>query len=97
MAKALKHCRLDRYVMKLVKNFDEEFKNMASGMNMRPTTREEVRTHLESFGLIGDVIDNKVRRLSGGQVSIELQHDGTACFRWYRFQLMMRCLTHVQR
>ena len=43
--------------MKLVKNFDEEFKNMASGMNMRPTTRDEVRTHLESFGLIGDVLD----------------------------------------
>ncbi len=50
---------------------------MASGMNMRPTTRDEVRTHLESFGLIGDVIDNKVRRLSGGQVSIALQHDGS--------------------
>ena len=60
--------------MKLVKNFDEEFKNMASGMNMRPTTRDEVRTHLESFGLIGDVLDNKVRRLSGGQVSIVLPH-----------------------
>ena len=83
--------------MKLVKNFDEEFKNMASGMNMRPTTRDEVRTHLESFGLIGDVIDNKVRRLSGGQVSIVLQHDGTACSRWCRFQLMIRCLPHVQR
>eukprot|EP01046_Picozoa_sp_COSAG06_P001495 COSAG06_NODE_49_length_28591_cov_18.281623_11_plen_91_part_00 len=55
--------------MKLVKNFDEEFKNMASGMNMRPTTREEVRAHLGSFGLLGDVIDNKIRRLSGGQVS----------------------------
>lgn len=66
----------DRYVMKLVKNFDEEFKNMASGMNMRPTTREEVRTHLESFGLIGDVIDNKVRRLSGGQVRAVLHRGG---------------------
>ena len=30
---------LCRYVMKLVKNFDEAFKNMASGMDMRPTTR----------------------------------------------------------
>lgn len=57
------------YVMKLVKNFDEDFKNMASGMNMRPTTREEVKGHLGSFGLLGDVIDNKIRRLSGGQRS----------------------------
>ena len=64
--------------MKLVKNFDEEFKNMASGMNMRPTTRDEVRTHLESFGLIGDVLDNKIRRLSGGQVSIVLPR-GCGC------------------
>ena len=65
------------YVMKLVKNFDEDFKNMASGMNMRPTSREEVKGHLGSFGLLGDVIDNKIRRLSGGQV--RKQHNDTSC------------------
>ena len=86
--------------MKLVKNFDEEFKNMASGMNMRPTTREEVRTHLESFGLIGDVIDNKVRRLSGGQVSIVrivVQHDGTHMFPLVSISAHDALSNHVKR
>ena len=57
---------------------------MASGMNMRPTTREEVRAHLGSFGLLGDVIDNKIRRLSGGQVSARPPLPRCCClsFQW---------------
>ena len=37
--------------MKLVKNFDEAFKNMASGMDMRPTTRTTTLTPLLSLSL----------------------------------------------
>ena len=40
-----------------------------AGMSLRPTTRKEVSAHLVGFGLIGDIADSKIRRLSGGQRS----------------------------
>jgi len=57
------------YVAKLVANYDEQLKADASGMSLRPTTRTEVKEHLTGFGIMGDVADSKIRRLSGGQRS----------------------------
>ena len=56
-------------VGKLVKNYDEYLKAMQSGMAIRPTTRAEVKAHLENFGIQGDLCDSKIKRFSGGQRS----------------------------
>ena len=37
--------------------------------SLRPTTRKECNLHLAGFGLLGDIADQKIRRLSGGQRS----------------------------
>ena len=63
------YLRRSRYVQKLVYNYDEQLKADASGMSLRPTTRKEVGSHLVGFGIIGDIADSKIRRLSGGQRS----------------------------
>ena len=59
--------RKDEYVMKMVRNFDEKLKAMQSGMDLRPLTKEEVRMHLENFGIDEDLAMGKIRRMSGGQ------------------------------
>jgi elongation factor 3 len=59
----------DVYVMKMVRNFDEKLKAMHSGMDLRPLTKEEVRKHLEQFGIDEDLAMGKIKRMSGGQKS----------------------------
>jgi elongation factor 3 len=59
----------DEYVMKMVRNFDEKLKAMHSGMDLRPLTKEEVRLHLEQFGIDQDLAMGKIKRMSGGQKS----------------------------
>ena len=59
----------DEYVMKMVRNFDEKLKAMQSGMDLRPLTKEEVRKHLEQFGIDEDLAMGKIKRMSGGQKS----------------------------
>jgi ATPase subunit of ABC transporter with duplicated ATPase domains len=61
--------RKDPYVMKMVRNFDEKLKAMQSGMDLRPLTKEEVRIHLENFGIDQDLAMGKIKRMSGGQKS----------------------------
>jgi ATPase subunit of ABC transporter with duplicated ATPase domains len=61
--------RKDEYVMKMVRNFDEKLKAMQSGMDLRPLTKEEVRMHLENFGIDEDLAMGKIKRMSGGQKS----------------------------
>jgi len=61
--------RKDPYVMKMVRNFDEKLKSMQSGMDLRPLTKEEVRMHLENFGIDQDLAMGKIKRMSGGQKS----------------------------
>ena len=61
--------RKDAYVMKMVRNFDEKLKAMQSGMDLRPLTKEEVRIHLENFGIDQDLAMGKIKRMSGGQKS----------------------------
>lgn len=61
--------RKDVYVMKMVRNFDEKLKAMQSGMDLRPLTKEEVRKHLEQFGIDEDLAMGKIKRMSGGQKS----------------------------
>ena len=61
--------RKDAYVMKMVRNFDEKLKSMQSGMDLRPLTKEEVRIHLENFGIDQDLAMGKIKRMSGGQKS----------------------------
>ena len=61
--------RKDPYVMKMVRNFDEKLKSMQSGMDLRPLTKEEVRLHLENFGIDQDLAMGKIKRMSGGQKS----------------------------
>jgi elongation factor 3 len=57
------------YVLKLVKNYDEKMKAMASGVDIRPLTAEEVKRHLDDFGLNEDLAVSKIKRFSGGQRS----------------------------
>jgi ATPase subunit of ABC transporter with duplicated ATPase domains len=59
----------DEFVMKMVRNFDEKLKAMQSGMDLRPLTKEEVRTHLAEFGIDEDLAMGKIKRMSGGQKS----------------------------
>ena len=61
--------RKDEYVIKMVRNFDEKLKAMQSGMDLRPLTKEEVRLHLENFGIGEDLAMGKIKRMSGGQKS----------------------------
>jgi len=61
--------RKDVYVMKMARNFDEKLKAMHSGMDLRPLTKEEVRKHLENFGIDEDLAMGKIKRMSGGQKS----------------------------
>ena len=55
------------YVLKLRRNCDELIKARNSGMELRPTTLAEVKSHLEDFGIAGDLATSKIKRLSGGQ------------------------------
>jgi ATPase subunit of ABC transporter with duplicated ATPase domains len=57
------------YVLKLVRNYDEECKSAASGMALRPITAIEVRKHLGDFGIDEDLASQKIKRMSGGQRS----------------------------
>lgn len=61
--------KMSPYVMKLVKSYDEKMKAMASGVDIRPLTAEEVKKHLADFGLNEDISMGKIRRMSGGQKS----------------------------
>ena len=55
------------YVLKLRRNCDEMIKARNSGMELRPTTLAEVKSHLEDFGIAGDLAVGKIKRMSGGQ------------------------------
>ncbi len=55
------------YVLKLRRNCDEMIKARNSGMELRPTTLAEVKSHLEDFGIAGDLATGKIKRMSGGQ------------------------------
>jgi len=57
----------DPYVMKLVRNCDEKMKALQAGTAIRPTTVTETRSHLEDFGITGDLADRPVKGMSGGQ------------------------------
>ena len=59
----------DAYVQKLRRNCDETIKARNSGMELRPTTLAEVKSHLEDFGISGDLAVGKIKRMSGGQKS----------------------------
>ncbi len=61
--------KMKPYVLKLVKNYDEKMKAMASGVDIRPLTAEEVKSHLNDFGINEDLAVSKIRRFSGGQKS----------------------------
>lgn len=61
--------KMPPYVLKLVRNYDEECKSMASGMDLRPITAIEVRNHLKDFGIDEDLASQKIKRMSGGQRS----------------------------
>ena len=55
--------------MKLVRNYDERAKTIASGMDIRPLTTSEIAKHLESFGIDQVLAAQKIRGFSGGQKS----------------------------
>ena len=57
------------YVLKLCKNYDEKMKAEASGLAIRPITVDEVRKHLNDFGIGPLLADSKIRRFSAGQRS----------------------------
>lgn len=59
----------DKYIMKMVKNYDEKMKAEASGLAIRPITVEEVRKHLNDFGIGPLLADSKIKRFSAGQRS----------------------------
>lgn len=61
----LKH--QDDYVQKLIRNCDEVIKARNSGQLLRPTTLEEVLSHMDDFGISGDLAKGKIKRMSGGQ------------------------------
>lgn len=61
--------KMKPYVLKMVKNYDEKMKAMASGVDIRPLTVEEVKAHLADFGINEDLAMGKIRRMSGGQKS----------------------------
>eukprot|EP00854_Cymbomonas_tetramitiformis_P013308 gene13308-15726_t len=61
--------KMEPYVLKLAKNYDEEMKAQQSGMKIRPLTSIEVRNHLGDFGIDADLADGKIKRMSGGQRS----------------------------
>jgi elongation factor 3 len=42
----------DPYVLKLVKEYDEKMKTLASGVDIRPITETEIRLHLENYGTL---------------------------------------------
>ncbi len=48
--------KMSPYVLKLVKNYDEKMKAMASGVDIRPLTAEEVKRHLADFGINEDLV-----------------------------------------
>jgi elongation factor 3 len=61
--------KMQPYVLKLVRNYDEKMKAMAAGVDIRPLTAEEVKRHLADFGINEDLAMSKIRRMSGGQKS----------------------------
>jgi elongation factor 3 len=54
--------KMQPYVLKLVKNYDEKMKAMASGVDIRPLTAEEVKRHLGDFGINEDLVRAGRRR-----------------------------------
>ena len=48
--------KMSPYVLKLVKSYDEKMKAMASGVDIRPLTAEEVKRHLADFGINEDLV-----------------------------------------
>jgi len=59
----------DSYCKKLCLNFDETYKAMQSGLDVRPLTSTEVYAHLQDFGISTELADGYTRRMSGGQKS----------------------------
>jgi elongation factor 3 len=72
MWRALKELKTDvnpPHVMKLVHNYDELLKAEASGMDIRPTTSEEMLKHLDDFSIDKYLARQKIKGFSGGQKS----------------------------
>ena len=59
----------DSYCKKMCLNFDETYKAMQSGLDVRPLTSTEVYKHLADFGISTELGDGNIRRMSGGQKS----------------------------
>mmetsp|Transcript_17167 Transcript_17167/g.41137 ORF Transcript_17167/g.41137 Transcript_17167/m.41137 type:complete len:181 (+) Transcript_17167:1415-1957(+) len=59
----------DPYVMKLVKNYDELMKTVASGVDIRPIHETEIKRHLQNYGIEEDLATSKLKGFSGGQKS----------------------------
>jgi ATP-binding cassette subfamily F protein 2 len=59
----------DSYCKKMCLNFDETYKAMQSGLDLRPLTSTEVYKHLADFGISTELGDGNIRRMSGGQKS----------------------------
>ena len=59
----------DSYCKKMCLNFDETYKAMQSGLDVRPLTSMEVFKHLADFGISTELGDSNIRRMSGGQKS----------------------------
>ncbi|KAJ1481544.1 P-loop containing nucleoside triphosphate hydrolase protein [Baffinella frigidus] len=59
----------DPYVLKLVKNYDEKMKTVASGVDIRPIHENEIRRHLQDYGIEEDLATSKLKGFSGGQKS----------------------------
>lgn len=53
--------KMKPYVLKLVKNYDEKMKAIASGVDIRPLTAEEVKRHLADFGINEDLVRRRGR------------------------------------
>ncbi|EKX49595.1 hypothetical protein GUITHDRAFT_157380 [Guillardia theta CCMP2712] len=59
----------DAYVSKLIKNYDEKLKVLASGVELRPLHETEVKLHLQNYGIEEELATSKIKGFSGGQKS----------------------------
>jgi hypothetical protein len=70
--------KMSPYVLKLVKNYDEKMKAMASGVDIRPLTAEEVKKHLADFGINEDLVRGDAC-FAGRRSPLTLSHLSAGC------------------
>ena len=58
---------MHKYVLKLIKNFDDRANALESGLAIRPLTSAEILAHLEDFGVDSTLAHGKIKQMSGGQ------------------------------